>query len=749
MNGRLLGLVLAWVSSVAFATFGGGDGAAPAPVQPVAQGPQPKPFSHKQHVDEVWFALETAEVFRDCRGCHAFDEANPVSAPQQHCDACHGAGNLQKEVLPGYDKDLAGYRTRTRDAFRHHTHGMLECRECHLPNNITFLKDFDVVTGPGQCARCHDPALGEAAVGMVANLRWFRGAQDETTAKALGVPFLAPLSPAEHAAYAKKLVAVFAGPTGGINTVKLPVGGDFDHYDHGAIACTACHTNIQTASATEVGTGKIPADGCAACHIVDAQKTGARVAGSVKKEVRPLWSLGAFVHSDHYRFLQPGAQKKTGVAKDAAYEALAASKTNGCEVCHTQDLSGVGLPQRDFPFGRGKSKNLYLDCESCHDVPAFRTGETPTDVLHDSTDGVVDGKNGWGACAACHVFGQADFANVRPIAAVTRFAGRTFTFPANTHPDITQFGIDRSGRQALADCASCHRAKVPQLPTRLEQKPFRHATHLPAQPTEADCKGCHPSASTAGTAGELAGADFRTYTLTGCVTCHTGGAVTETAGPAPTAREVVAFPHAAHVNAGAKCTDCHAVAADGVDVSTNAKALACSQCHDHKKGGCEKEKLFDEQVKSCVQCHHDPAPTAQPVLAVPALRGSPAAALDPRYAAEQNSFAGFIDSQFHPVGNCTDCHRADLSPDPKWPGVRVPRVDHIKAASTSPHAGSARKEPAACLRCHWKPRNGLSDGVDDGTPEEREWRRNPTSPATRAKFGNERDGYPGLNKAKG
>ncbi|MBL8756498.1 MAG: hypothetical protein JNK15_24605 [Planctomycetes bacterium] len=739
MRRRLLAVAAVWFACAAFVTV----------AVPDAQDRTPVPFSHKQHVDEVWFALDTAEVWRDCRGCHVFDEKRPTSAPQEHCDACHGAGNLAKDYLPGWDKDLGKNTTRTRDAFRHHTHGMLECRECHLPNNVTFLKDFDVVTGPGQCARCHDPALGGAAAGMVASLRWFRGAQDETTAKALGVPFRAPVAPADHAAYAQKLVEVFAGPTGGINTTKLPVGGDFDHYDHGAIACDRCHTNIRTATATEVGTGTIPADGCATCHVADVQKTGARAATAARKEVRPLWSLGAFAHGDHYAFLQPGAQRKPGVANAAAYDAIANSKTNGCEVCHTQDLSGVGLPQRDFPFGRGKSKNLYLDCTSCHDGATFATGETPQKALHDSTDGAEDGKNGWTGCASCHVFGQKDFAAQRPTAEATRLQGRTFSFPANTHPDITRLGIDRSGRQALADCASCHRAKVQALPTRLEQKAFRHATHLPKNATENDCKGCHPSAVTAATAGELASADFRTYTLDGCTTCHTGGAVTEVAGPAPQKRSVVAFPHGPHAKAGAKCTDCHELAADGGDAVTKPKALDCSQCHDHVAGGCTTEQIFGDQVRSCRQCHHDPGTAAPPALAIPSRRGTPAAALDARYTATQNSFAGFVDSQFHPVANCKDCHRADLAPDPKWPGVRVPRADHIKAASTSPHRGSTRKEPAECLRCHWKPMNGLSDGVDAGTPEEREWRRQPTSPATRAKFGNERDGYPGTPRAKG
>lgn len=742
MNGRLLALVFAWGGAAAVATW------RPEPV-----GPQRATrFTHAQHVSEIWFNESTPEVWRDCRGCHRFAAEHAVSAPQQECDACHGAGNLVRTFLPGWQDDLGRYRTRTRDAFRHHTHGMLECRECHLPADTNFLRDFDIVTGPAQCARCHEAEqVAKDDHAEVRGLRWFGGAADEATARSLGVPFRRP--PADAAAYAQVLVAAFAGPTGGVNTTKLPVGGDFDHHDHGDIACRDCHTDITTASAREVGTGRIPVDGCAKCHVADAANAGARVSQAPKKEVRPLWSLGAFVHSDHYRFLLPGAARKEGVATAAAYELLATSKAKGCDVCHTQDPAAIGLATRDFPFAPGQSRHRYVDCVGCHDVAGWRTGETAAAPLHDSTDGAPDGKqHGWTGCASCHVFGEPAFATNRPTVAVTRTRDRQFEFAVQTHPDITQRGIDQSGRPALADCKSCHRARVPELPSRLERRQFRHATHLPAAASEQDCRACHGRATTAADALALGGDDFRTYTLDGCAQCHLGSAIREVAEEAVPPRPVVAFSHGAHAKAGARCTECHELAADGRDVTTKTAALSCNQCHDHQEGGPKAEQLFGDAVRSCGRCHVEaPAAGDKPTLDVPAARGTPAAATDARYRAEQTAFAGFVDSQFHPLGGkCTACHRAVLQPDPKWPGLRVPRADHLFGTSRSPHDRSApRKQPSECLRCHWKPIDGLEAGVDAGSADERFFRKNPTDPKTRSSYGNDNAGYPGTDKARG
>lgn len=742
---RLLATLSAWATCVAVTTVG-------APMQDPAASPGR--FSHAQHVDRVWLG-DIPEVWRDCRACHRFDEQNRVSAPQRECDSCHvDKGLLVREFTVGWEDDLRGYTTRTRDAFRHHTHYMLECRECHLPPNARNVTDFDVVTGPGQCARCHEQRPAEEALAMVRGLRWFRSVADAPGAQALGVAAFTPPAADGYAQYADKLVKVFAGPDGGVNTVPLPLGGDFDHDDHAGITCIACHTTIPTASAKDVGTGQIPAGTCGSCHQIDDKTppTAASPAAATRRVQRESQTAGAFLHADHYGFVQPGAQRRAGVCTEASYAQLTDSKQNGCDVCHVQNKAAVGLVQPDFPFQPGNSKHTYLDCASCHAVDGWRTGESAAKPLHDSSDGKQgDGKNGWGACAACHLPGAGAMAKERPKVDVQRFTESTFRFNAHTHPDITTAGVDRSGRAALADCAACHRARVPELPTRLAERVFRHATHLPAQPQAKDCAGCHPSATSAAAPAALA-VDFRTYSTKDCTTCHWGGDVTEvvTGDGKPASRTVVQFPHGPHVKAGASCTDCHELDAVGRDETTKPAALQCNLCHDHQPGGDGKaadpkaEGLFAGEARSCVRCHHEPAPPgATLVEAVPPPRGTPAAAQDTRFRFEQAVFAGFREPQFHPLGGeCKECHKADLAPNKKWPGLRRERKDHVFVRKPGKVHGDGPKQPANCLACHWVATSGLKASIT-GSGAVFDRRREPTSPTTRQEFGNEKTGYPG------
>jgi hypothetical protein len=753
VSARLLLWLVATGSTLGVASFTG----APAP-----QGNEEK-FTHKGHVDRIWFNPAIVEVWRDCRGCHVFDAQHAVSAPQQQCDACHGKGNLERNFAVGWQDDLGGYRTRTRDAFRHHTHGMLECRECHLPEKTRFLTDFDIVTGPGQCERCHELGAAEAAdpaeqggakFALFRKWRLFQPSQNEQLAAKLGVPFYPAPKPEQYAQYADKLAKAFAGPTGGVNqpNTLLPVGGDFDHWDHARIACLQCHANIRKASMFEVGTGQIEVDTCGQCHIANAQRAAARAAPATKTAVRELWSLGTFEHADHFRFLADGKRREPAVASESGYAQLADAKDKVCTVCHVQVQNSIGLAERDFPFVAGQSKYRYVDCAGCHAVPGWTTGEDAQKPLH-AVSGLHDDPGSWNECARCHTFGGGSFATARPQQQVRRVAGRTFEFNAQTHPDISS-GTPASGRAALAECAACHRNKVPELPSRLERRPFRHASHLPAAPDAKSCLECHPLAVTAKNAAELAG-DARTYTLGTCAKCHLGSAVKEVEGGAePAPRAVVAFPHAPHV-AKAACTVCHEVAVDGAGVLTVPKAATCEQCHDHKAAtdGPTTERLFDDQVRSCAKCH-DLVARGKPGLGVPPLPVRDVKSKEWPFAAEQTVFAGFQDNQFHPLeGKCSQCHVAvPIKPgtEANMIGIKRERKDHVAAAHKSRHAGQTGKDPAECLRCHWKTidEQSFRDAIR-GTKQEADWRKFVKPEATRAEFGNENTGYPGTDKARG
>src|SRR5690606_10911583 len=107
------------------------------------------------------------------------------------------------------------------------------------------------------------------------------------------------------------------------------------------LACADCHTNIQSATATEVGTGQIPTDGCKQCHIRDAAGAAAAAAQSVKQsDPRPLWSLGTFAHADHFGFLQPGGKRKADTSSAEAYQDIDSLQ---CAACHTYAPDVPGL----------------------------------------------------------------------------------------------------------------------------------------------------------------------------------------------------------------------------------------------------------------------------------------------------------------------------------------------------------------------------------------------------------------------
>lgn len=774
----MLGFV--WLSTMAAATLG---------VRACVEAlPAEVAFSHKNHVQDRWLRLElngadNPEVFRDCRGCHRFGPASPFSEPQRQCDECHfGNGRLVPQYLQEWQQDLAGYATRTAPAFRHHTHGMLECRECHLPTvrqkdsatgrvvpkpRDRMVDHLPIETGPGLCARCHDPSVTDATP---ARFRWFRGLADEALARAVGLvkPFAVP---SDLAAYARKLHESFAGPAGGVNAPgqQLPPGGKFDHADHvdvvapaRGLACTVCHSGIPNATAAQVGTGQIPVEACAPCHVRDAAGAAARRAEQQKQVDRRLWTLGAFAHADHYRFLAPGAAKHDGVAGEAGYAAV---KDQSCNACHTYAPEIVGFSREDFPFDADRSKHRYGDCIGCHDVAGWQTGESKAAPLHASTGG--DG-TGWQRCGGCHEPGEPDMKQRRPMVdGLSRFTGRTFVFPANTHPDITTRGVERTvappggeGARAAIDCSECHRAAVPELDTRLSRRRFRHATHLAKGATQAACLECHPTAATAATPAALAGDDARTYTLQSCERCHWGGRVEEALmdgeGPAP--RRVVAFPHAPHVKSaklqrdGGTCAQCHAPAADGEDIVTRPEAAACNGCHNHVDDGPddpEYEGLFGGAVSSCRKCHSAEVGGAA-VASVPVPNSV--------RTAGQTVFAGFADAQFHPIDRaCADCHKRIATGDADAPWLAIARpvgTNHLLVLHPvqvhDPIQGVPAVKVPECLQCHWTKVDGLVDQARGapGTVAEKRARTEPDSPATRAAFGNLHADYPG-RKSKG
>lgn len=755
MHARTILVVAAvWLSSLVASNVGAfpqsTDQSIAQPIPAAAPQGKAKPpaFKHNDHVIAGWAQSDVAEVFRDCRGCHRFGPEARISAPQDHCASCHyGTGALDTVFEGKSQKRLEDFASRTRSSFQHHTHGMLECRECHhldegrrrIPGSLPLS------TGPGECARCHEASQARQAAG---SLRWFLPVtKDAELAKAIGLPGTFTV-PTDLDQYAKTLDEVFSAEGAGIN-VLLDAGGDFTHGDHLKIDCTSCHQGIEEAAANGVGAANIVAKGCGDCH-KRSPTQDARFA-PVKKQLRDSFALGAFAHADHFR-----KEQKDGVCSKQAYDAIA---DGSCAACHTYSPEREGFVGRDFPFDGESSKHRYQDCQECHDVVGWNTGETASDPSHPPLHGSTSPQNvsGWDgeqqSCTACHAFGEPDMAGNRPKQEVRRWADRTFVFSGQTHPYITEAAFGEAA--VKKDCKDCHRAVVPSLPSRLIEKKFRHATHLPGGDlTQDNCKTCHKTAGKATSSAALA-VDYRTYDVAYCTKCHLGGTIAEDLQPKaePVARSVVAFPHGPHASK-VDCMKCHDRGQQ--DMGTSAAALDCKQCHDHKKGddGIDTEYLFGEQ-KTCGKCHTE---SGTDLVRVPAIRGSKAVGADARYGIEQAVFAGFRDTQFHPSrSDCATCHRARVQ-EVEVNGKTVERLEPIRTGIANfvfsrrkgdfhPRAGQNSKaelkerlgnREAGCMSCHWKEFNNSLE--EHGIfPEAAQQRRD---------LGNQFRNFPGL-KSKG
>ena len=191
MNQRLaIGLLAAWLVTLCAATWSVDSplfGSRIVGPQGQAPRPEPKKFSHTQHVQSRWLDRgHQRGVSRLPRMPPLQARTKPVSSPQAECDKCHtGAGRLQRK-FGEWQQDLSGYRTRTGPAFRHYSHAMLECRECHEPKAGFVFDDFDIFTGPGQCARCHQQ---DRAADAAKSMRFFAGASaSDDVARAVGLP---------------------------------------------------------------------------------------------------------------------------------------------------------------------------------------------------------------------------------------------------------------------------------------------------------------------------------------------------------------------------------------------------------------------------------------------------------------------------------------------------------------------------------------------------------------------------------
>jgi hypothetical protein len=706
--------------------------AAPLPQEP-ARGIA---FSHRQHVPAVWFDGEREpETQRDCRGCHRFEPSGGASSPQQLCAACHY--NLQQEraVLaplpePAFAADLSPYRTRTSAAFRHAEHAALACRECHAPEGVPGggVREQDhlpIRTGPTECARCHDAEVDQRSID---GYQLVAGAS---------LRYRTPAALQE--AFAK-------GLNGGRLDTDRAAGqpARFQHRDHATPellasgqTCLACHQDLVDAAAGEQGLKKFTLQGCGKCHRDEGGAALAVAPGG--NERRPSFAVGTFGHSDH--LAAPAGARVEGV-REQAHQAI---QRDGCVHCHrfAARPETAAQPARDFAFAalvaeggvvpsaggaqRAAGAQSYAGCGACHEGPRWRTQEG----LH----------GGWQRCTSCHVFGGdlSAMKTERPSDCPARARPRAFAFQSQAHPHVSAAGnrlLAQSGGAKREDCRDCHVAGVESLPSRIGERAFRHDTHLPAPPTSADCKRCHPQAAAAAAtspaalavAGGREPAPPRTWSPDACAQCHFGDPVVEV--ETRTVEDPVPrFAHADHVGRAQSplpCTDCHALAGDGVDVETLPDALACAKCHDHGDYAERTGRVSRAELASCGTCHRS---------GVPRTRDSEPAADDALHTAVHATFGGFAAGQHHPAGRrCDDCHVVE----PRGPSV--PLADHV----ASRQQGSAHADPSnprrpfyegTCIGCHWRrPKPTWSAYPAKANPED---------PLVRSQVGGDLEAFPG------
>lgn len=463
-------------------------------------------------------------------------------------------------------------------------------------------------------------------------------------------------------------------------------------------ACVPCHRTVADARADDLGNHEVDVNACRECH---RTQDGSGVRFDIAKAGFTSRTDGTFPHDKHLS----AKARETDRSLD-----------QGCIRCHVP-AEVNGLPSYGLkPF---TGPDHYQTCLECH----FHKKQEITD------HGTIDG------CMNCHDLSGRDMKTNRPVATVARPRPVRYEVRAQAHPLITGGGPD-------AACKDCHRAKVPELPSRIGTKVFSHDTHLPADPKPADCLECHVRVGT--TSGPASPAVDFYAPESACRKCHLGDGL-RTVPAAAMERTVPVFPHDKHLGESARakdarirdlgCVACHVPAQNGEPgVGTTPEAAACTLCHDHGErkeitGG--KDRGY---VSQCQSCHH---------------RGVPDRGFEQKDA--RVVVQGTLSPQYHPDSKaCRECHAVVPPPEFRQRGPATYRV-FGEFSAESPHATLGYPADKGCTACHWadafihQQERAHATGRQPGvTP--------PTKPLTfpqlRALGADEKnpDGYPGGRK---
>jgi len=569
------------------------------------------------------------------------------------------------------------------------------CLQCHFKDSLkltgstpAFEKGLDPLRdakAPFQhrdhlrydCKRCHAPPTGGPAV-VPDDMPVPKGSglcQDCHDPKGEKAPPEAVAPPVHE----KLLKGLNASPRMGPEGFR-----GFDHLDHisrqamekqDPSVCGKCHESVAQAGASDLGKKEFALKSCAACHV---QLGGVAVVYATKAKTQKSLAAATFPHDKH---LSAQAREKDEQIRE-----------KGCFACHV-------YAENSATFDLKPKFGSYGACITCHVHESWKVPD----------HGQVDN------CAGCHTVGAGEMKTNRPQVLVSRSRSQSFRVTTQAHPFIT----GASTPAGSEDCTKCHVAPLTSAPSRIQEKKFVHATHLPPEPKAEDCLACHASrVSNAKIPAEIAQA----YDPAACARCHRGGEV-ETAKAEASSRPVPDFSHASHLQKTG-CLDCHKPdqSKPDLDVGTLPKALDCSQCHDHRTSAETTGGKDQKYVETCARCHASGVPR----------KGT---SVD----AERLVLAAAEGSQFHPSDvACKICHEVPHR------GLTLKSEPHVFGLARDSKVHDRAGTPESCLCCHW-------DRQQTAKYHPRGFQAKPGQgmvQSVREAFGSSMQGYPGESCAR-
>ncbi len=766
----LSGIAALAAAAIAFGAFvlaaGARSGLPFVPAAPVASAQTPAaadlpwiPFKHDFHVHGDWLAElkdASAEVDRDCQGCHGYAAREGNPDPQQTCEECHfNATAAAKKAIAQHPALPIAAQARAKlnrfaGTFYHSDHledrakNPLECKTCHHPSKTpvsgprargggTVPDRMNIPQGIEWCIHCHDATKERPPATSTPDLTVFT--EFLNAAPALGPEGEARFAHDDHL-----------------------VAAEFDS----AAACDTCHGAIRKADHTSFAARTVrfasgAGDGCGECHVKKEIAGGvfAPVPFRVAAATEDTESLakGTFSHAQH---LSEQAKAKSTEALDGAR----AITKHDCLACHSKRIDPA-TGRADFVRADGRFASYEESCAgSCH----FH--KQPENWFPIPDHGEVD------SCAGCHDFGLLRDAAAgvtmktnRPRAAVARAYGDRFVVYSQSHPFIAASELNVA--EIEKQCGKCHQAALADLPSRLNERAFRHETHLPQEASGKDCLPCHGGIERTDGSAAIASAfpGKRIYKEDSCVTCHTKGVQRVAASERAMEATVPSFPHDKHLGADAamdgkrlECGSCHTLGkptpADPDGMTTSAGAKDCSECHDHEEHAQITSGKDAKYIADCARCHVKGVPAKGETVTVERvkIRAIEAQQYHPTASAEDQAALAKTRGAASNPAFCEGCHRTATGALAHDRAEDRPQLAAVSAAVENAYArrnyklgdfhadfdyryGKDAKD--TCYRCHW---NDLSK--QDYRP------RGKDVGAMRREFGAIKppDGYPGPKK---